>query len=144
MTETAGPGLELVEVSRGAAFGDIDNDGDVDIVVTNNNGPARLLLNEAGSRHHWLLVRLEAAKGNRLAMAAEVGVFRQGENPMWRRAHTDGSYLSASDIRVHFGLGDKPEIEALVVRWPDGTKEKWGTVRADRIVTLRQGTGQPA
>jgi hypothetical protein len=116
----------------------------VDIVVTNNNGPARLLLNEAGSRQHWLLVRLEAAKGNRLAMGAEVGVFRQGENPMWRRAHTDGSYLSASDIRVHFGLGNKPEIEAVVVRWPDGKKEKWGTVRADRIVTLRQGTGQPA
>jgi len=144
MTEAAGPGLELVEVSRGAAFGDIDNDGDVDIVVTNNNGPARLLLNEAGSRRHWLLVRLEAAKGNRFAMGAEVGLYRQGENSMWRRASTDGSYLSASDIRVHFGLGNKPDIEAVIVRWPDGKREKWETVRADRIVTLRQGTGQPA
>ncbi len=77
-------------------------------------------------------------------MGAEVGVYRQGENPMWRRASTDGSYLSASDIRVHFGLGNKPDIEAVIARWPDGKREKWETVRADRIVTLRQGTGQPA
>ncbi len=131
-------------MSRGAAFGDVNNDGAVDIVVIDNNAPARLLLNEAGKGRHWLLVKLEASKRNRFALGAEVGLFRRGENPMWRRAHTDGSYLSASDVRVHFGLGNKPAIEALVVRWPDGKGERWEEVHADQIITVRQGTGKPA
>src|SRR5579875_4020096 len=78
VTATAGPALQLIEVSRGAAFGDIDNDGAVDIVITNEDGPARLFHNEAAGRHHWLLVRLEAPKVNRFGMGARVGVFRSG------------------------------------------------------------------
>lgn len=144
VTRLAGPAMELNEVNRGAAFGDIDNDGDIDIVVANGNGPVRLFLNDAGRQGHWLLARLEAAKGNRFGMGAEVGVFRRGEPTLWRRAHTDGSMLSASDIRVHFGLGKNPQIEAVEVCWPDGAREKWGGIRADRIVTLRRGSGQPA
>jgi hypothetical protein len=143
VTATAGPALQLIEVSRGAAFGDIDNDGAVDIVITNEDGPARLLHNEAAGRHHWLLVRLEAPKVNRFGMGARVGVFRSGMPTLWRHAHTDGSMLSACDIRVHFGLGDNPKIDAVVVHWLDGKKEKWQNIRADRIVTLRQGSGTP-
>lgn len=142
VTDTTGPAFQPVEVGRGAAFGDINNDGAVDIVVTNENGPLRLFLNEAGAGTHWLLVRLEAARGNRFGMGAEVGVFRRGQPTLWRRAHTDGSMLSASDIRVHFGLGDNPRIGAIVVRWPDGAKERWENIRSDRIVTLRQGSGR--
>jgi hypothetical protein len=142
VTDVAGAALERVEVSRGAAFGDINNDGAVDIVVTNENGPARLLLNEAGWQGHWLLVRLEAAEGNRFGMGAEVGVFRRGQATLWRRAHTDGSMLSASDIRVHFGLGSSPRADAVVVRWPGGPSEKWEQVKANQIVTLRKGSGQ--
>ncbi len=142
VTDSAGPGLQLVEVSRGAAFGDINNDGAVDLVVTNANGPLQLFINEAGAQGHWLLVRLESAKGNRFGVGAEVGLLRRGQPTLWRRAHTDGSMLSASDIRVHFGLGNNPKIDAVAVHWPDGSKEQWGNIRADRIVTLRKGTGR--
>jgi enediyne biosynthesis protein E4 len=138
----AGAALALSEVSRGAAFGDIDNDGDLDIVVTNNNGPVRLLRNELGAGPGWLQVRLVGAKSNRMALGARVGVFREGAPPLWRLAHTDASYLSASDVRVHFGLGDSPLLERIEVHWPDGSKETWTDVRPNRIVTLTQGTGQ--
>ncbi len=72
-----------------------------------------------------------------------MAVLRRGQDPLWRRVHTDSSYLSASDTRVHFGLGAKPEIEAILVHWPGGTQERFEGVKADRIVTLRQGTGMP-
>ncbi len=143
ITDLAGPAFRLSEVSRGAAFGDIDNDGAIDIVVTNNNGPVRLLHNEVGTRQHWLKVRLIAAKGNRDAIGAHVAVLRQGERPLWRRVHTDGSYLSASDVRVHFGLGSKTDLEGVLVVWPDGSKERWEKVEVNKFVTLRQGTGKP-
>ncbi len=143
MTGVAGPAFALSEVSRGAAFGDIDNDGAIDIVVANNNGPARLLLNQARSlnHNHWLLVRLGAAHGNRFAMGAKIELGLHGRT-IWRRAHTDGSYLSANDVRVHFGLGDDPRIEKLIVYWPDGRREDWERIQADQIVTIRQGTGR--
>ena len=143
ITGVAGPAFALSEVSRGAAFGDINNDGAIDIVVANNNGPVRLLLNQARSlnHNHWLLVRLEAANGNRFAIGAKVEVRLRGRK-LLRRAHTDGSYLSASDVRVHFGLGEDTKIEKLIVYWPNGRNEEWYGVETDRIVTIRQGTGR--
>jgi len=72
-----------------------------------------------------------------------VAVIRKGQKPMWRRARADGSYLSASDGRVHFGLGREPNLEAVVVEWPGGDKEVWTNVRADSVVTLRQKSGKP-
>ncbi|HXG65634.1 MAG TPA: CRTAC1 family protein, partial [Blastocatellia bacterium] len=143
VTDAAGPALRLSEVSRAAAFGDIDNDGDVDIIVTNNNGPARLLLNEVGSRSHWLQVKLEGVKDNRDGMGARVAVLRKGGGLLWRRVGTDGSYLSASDRRVHFGLGADANVEAVVAQWPNGEKEIWTGVRVDAVITLRQHTGKP-
>lgn len=138
----AGPVFQLAEVSRAAAFGDLDNDGAIDVVVANNHGPARLLLNQVGSRQHWLEVRLQAAKGNRFGIGARVAVLRNGQEPLWRRVHSDGSYLSASDVRVHFGLREMPGVKGVLVLWPDGSKETWDNLEADRIVTLRQGTGR--
>ena len=142
-TARAGAALQLSEVSRGAAFGDIDNDGDVDILVSNINGPVRLLLNEVGSRRHWLQVQLQGVTSNRYGMGARVGVIRDGKKSLWRRAHTDGSYLSANDHRVHFGLGGDGEVKAVVVRWPAGSSEIWEEIEADRLITLREGSGRP-
>jgi enediyne biosynthesis protein E4 len=142
MTGVAGPAFALSEVGRGAAFGDINNDGAVDIVVANNNGPARLLLNQTRSlnRNHWLLVRLEAANGNRFGIGARIEVRQRGRK-LIRRVHTDSSYLSANDVRVHFGLGEDASIENLIVYWPNGEAEAWGRIPVDRIITIRQGTG---
>jgi enediyne biosynthesis protein E4 len=140
----AGPAFARAEIGRGAAFGDVDNDGDVDVVVSNNNGPIRLLLNQASPAAHWVQIRTEQATGNRFAFGAWVGIERQGKPTIWRRVRTDGSYLSASDPRIHSGLGDSPAIAGVVVQWPDGARERWTDVRADRLVNLRRGTGQRA
>ena len=142
-SSVAGPAFQHSEVSRGAAFGDIDNDGGIDIVVANNNGPARLLHSQIGSRQHWLQVKLEGTKTNRFGVGARVEILRQGQEPLWRWAHTDSSYLSASDVRVHFGLGKNPRLDGVLVLWPNGLKEKWTKIQPDRIIALRQGSGKP-
>lgn len=143
VTAKAGPALSLSEVSRGAAFGDVDNDGDIDVLVANNNGPAHLLVNQFASGNHWLMVRLQGVKSNRDAIGARVAVIRQGHAPVWRRAHRDGSYLSASDIRVHFGLGMKSSPLQVVVVWPSGSSESWNDIRPGAVVDLREGLGAP-
>ncbi|MGH9940523.1 MAG: CRTAC1 family protein [Blastocatellia bacterium] len=142
VTNSAGPALQLSEVSRAAALGDIDNDGDVDILVTNNNGPVRLLLNQAAARLHWLQVKLIGVKDNRDGIGAKVTVIRKNAKPLWSRVHTDGSYLAASDPRVHFGLGNDSSVEAIGVIWPNGSREIWTKVKVDSINTLRQGAGK--
>ena len=135
-----GPVFARAEISRGAAFGDIDNDGDVDVVFTNNNGPVRLLINQSSRQQHWLQVRLDQRPGNRFGIGGWVGVERTGRPTLWRRVRTDGSYLSASDVRAHFGLGAAAAVTAIVVQWPDGQRERFTDVGADRVVTLRRGT----
>jgi hypothetical protein len=141
-SQLAGPSFQIAEVSRGAAFGDIDNDGAIDIVVTNNNGPVRLFRNQAGKKAHWLSLKLESPKLNRFAIGARVALIRHGKQTPWRQVRTDSSYLSANDLRVHFGLGDRPEIDAVIVQWPDRSLERFDGIKADRIVTIGQGSGQ--
>ena len=133
-------------VGRGAAFGDVDNDGDVDVVVTANDGPARLLLNQAGSHQPWLGLRLvepTAAGGrDRDALGAWAGVRRAGAPTLWRRVQTAGSYASASDPRLLFGLGENAEVAGVEVRWPDGAVERWDRLEIRRYHTLRRGEGR--
>jgi hypothetical protein len=138
----AGPAFARAEIGRGAAFGDLDNDGDIDIVFTTNGGPARLLLNQAAPTNHWLTVSVKQAPANRLAIGAWVGLERAGQPTLWRRVRTDGSYLSANDVRVHFGLGPtSPGSQAIVVQWPDGQRDRWPDIGSDRIVTITRGAG---
>jgi enediyne biosynthesis protein E4 len=143
VTASAGPDLQPLEVSRAAAFGDVNNDGGVDILLTNNNGPARLLLNTVPDRGHWILVHLEGVRTNRSGYGSVVEVVRKDGKSLKRYARGDGSYLAASDPRVHFGLGKSPDIDRIQVHWLAGTCEAWRQTAVDRIVNLREGTGQP-
>ena len=104
-------------------------------------GRSRLLLNQAAGGKAWLQVRLEQRPGNRFALGALVGVERPGRPTLWRRVKTDGSYLSSSDVRVHFGLNDTPRVPIILVVWPDGQQERWADVAAQTVVTLRRGEG---
>jgi len=141
ITAEAGAALQLSEVSRAAAFGDIDNDGDVDVLVANNNGLARLLLNQNATKQHWLQVRLMGVKDNRDGIGARVAVIRKS-GTLWRRVHTDGSYLAANDPRAHFGLGKEAAIEGVGVIWPNGSREMWTNVKVNSLNSLKQGTGK--
>jgi len=136
----AGEAFQLLEVSRGAAFGDIDNDGDIDVLITNNNGPARLELNQVGNRNHWLGLRLIDKKTERDMLGARVEIIVSKGKSLWRRVRTDGSYLSANDPRIIGGLGATPSVEAVRVRWPDGGVDEWTNPRIDQYITLREGT----
>lgn len=142
-TAQGGAAFQSQGVGRGAAFGDLDNDGRIDIVVSNNNGPLRLLLNQDSSHNHWLEVRLQGVHSNRMGLGAKVAIVRKGQQPVCRRCHTDGSYLSASDSRVHFGLGANSDAQTIMVQWPDNRREMWNNISVDRLVTLREGAGQP-
>jgi hypothetical protein len=141
VTARAGDVFELSEVSRGAAFGDVDNDGDTDVLVTNNNGPARLLINHVGERSHWIGLRLVGGAGPRDMLGARVGIFRDQSPPLWRHVRADGSYASANDPRVLVGLGSRAAVSRVRVVWPSGRVEDWTDIAADRYLTLKEGSG---
>ena len=142
VTRRSGPVFELSEVSRGAAFGDVDNDGDADVLVTNNDGRARLLINEVGHRNRWMGLRLVGGAGRRDMPGARVGVFRDEGPPLWRRARADGSYASANDPRVLVGLGGAVTVRRVRVVWPSGREEDWTDLPVNRWLTLEEGTGK--
>ena len=131
-------------MGRAAAFGDIDNDGDTDVLVTNNTGPVRLWLNQAGGRASWLQVRLDNGSANRLGLGALVHVEHPGARPLVGRVRTDGSYLSAHDPTSHFGLGEWRGPVTVRVDWPGGPSEQWTLPKASQRVTLARGSGATA
>jgi hypothetical protein len=133
VTARAGAAFALSEVGRGVAAGDVDNDGDVDLLIGNNNGRTRLLINEAPARH-WL--------GLLVKVGARVEVVRAKGQSLWRRARADGSYASANDPRVLVGLGDDSGPVSVRVQWPGGRTEMFTGVTVDRYVALTEGTGK--
>lgn len=132
VTTDAGPGLELIEVSRGVAIGDLDLDGRVDVVVTNNGGPVRLLRNVTARTGHWLRLALRQPSGNRFALGALVRLERPGAPPLVRRVRSGGSYLSSSDLRLHIGLGTSEGPVDVTITWPDGIVETRRGLAPDR------------
>jgi hypothetical protein len=138
-TASAGEVFRVAEVGRGLAAGDLDNDGSTDLVLSNNNGPLRVVLNKVGSQRPWVGLRL--LTGKRDAYGAKVEIRRQGAQTLWRRVRADGSYLSANDPRILVGLGDARRIDSLTVHWPDGRSEGFAAPPLHQYSTLVEGAG---
>jgi hypothetical protein len=137
--EEAGPGVTDPHCSRGCAFGDFDNDGDVDILIVNLNEPPSLLRNDLKAKQNWIKVKLEGVKSNRSAIGARVLV-RYGGKVQAQGVLSQSSFYSANDPRLHFGLGASSSVD-IEIRWPNGLLEKFKNVGANQLVTLREGTG---
>jgi len=134
-----GPGIEEVHASRGVAFGDFDNDGDLDILIMNQNEPPSLLRNDVSGDYHWLKVKLVGTKSNRSAIGATV-VASYGGKKQAQAVMAQSSYLSVSDRRLHFGLGAAAAAD-LEIRWPNGARETIPQVAAGQLVTVQEGAG---
>ena len=135
-----GPGIEEAHASRGVAFGDFDNDGDIDILIMNQNEPPSLLRNDLpGDHHHWLKVKLEGTKSNHSAIGATVIASYSGKKQA-QAVLAQSAYLSVSDRRLHFGLG-KAETADLEIRWPNGGHETFTKIAANQLVTIKEGAG---
>jgi enediyne biosynthesis protein E4 len=129
-------------VARGMAIGDLDNDGRVDAVITTNDGPVHVLHNETQTSNHWLLLKLVGHHSNRDAIGAEVTVVTAA-GAQYATVSTASSYLSASDKRVHFGLGAESSVQRIEIRWPSGIRQTIKDVRADQILQIDEAESTP-
>ena len=139
LLEGAGPAMKELHSSRGAAFGDFDNDGDIDVLIMNMNAPPSLLRNDTSGSNHWMKILLEGKESNRSAIGATV-VVTYGDRKQAQAVLAQSSYLSVNDRRLHFGLG--AEVQAQIeIRWPNGRLEKLTTAPADQLLVIREGEG---
>jgi hypothetical protein len=136
----SGDALMVPRVSRGAAFGDIDNDGNIDVVINNLDGKPTILRNDGGSRNNWITIKTVGHGMNRDTIGARVKVV-SGDLTQWDEVHTGGSYLSSSDLRLHYGLGKKTKVDSIEVHWPDGKVETVRDVAANFFLTIEEGKG---
>ncbi len=141
VTARAGAALLRPAVARGAAYGDVDNDGDLDLLIASNRGPARLLRNDGGNRNHSLRVRLVGSPSNRDAIGARVRVTLDNGSSGWSMVKTGSSYCSQSELPLTFGLGQRTGIKSIEIAWPSGKKETLTGARADQAITIQEGKG---
>lgn len=137
LIEQAGPGVAAAHASRGCAFGDFDNDGDIDILIVNMNEPPSLLRNDTSGGNHWLKVKLVGTKSNRGAIGARV-TCHYGERRQAQEVLSQASFYSSNDRRLHFGLG-RETVASLDVRWPSGLTQSFPKLAVDRILTITEG-----
>lgn len=140
VTDETGGGLLIERSSRGAAFGDYDNDGDIDVLVINMNDRPTLLRNDSPPGNSWITLKLQGGSKDRDAVGARVWL-EDGGSPQIAEVRSGGSYLSHNDMRVHFGLGRRTDVTAIKIRWPDGVTERFENLRVNTIHVIRQGTG---
>ena len=124
--------------ARGAAFGDLNNDGRIDVVINCNDGPPVILINRESNGNHWLLVNTVGTHSNRDGIGARIKVVTSAGNEQYGYVSTAGSYASANDKRVHFGLGQSALVRLLEVTWPSGTVQRLENIKADRVLTVRE------
>ncbi len=141
VTTRLGAPATTPKAGRGTAFGDLDDNGTIDVVVNNIHDTPDVFLTTAAAGHHWLVVRLVGTRSNRNAIGARVRV-TTGQVTQIREVQGGGSYLSQNDLRVHVGLGAAAVVDRIEVRWPNGLEETWTGVAADRLLTLREGEGK--
>ena len=135
----AGDGITAAHSSRGCAFGDFDNDGDMDVLIVNMNEPPTLLRNDLDPKPHWIKVKLEGVKSNRSAIGSRVLVHYGGKTQA-QAVVSQSSYYSCNDPRLHFGLGGSSTVD-LDVYWPNGLHEQYKRLAANQLITLREGSG---
>ena len=135
----AGEGITAAHSSRGCAFGDFDNDGDLDVLIVNMNEPPSLLRNDLRGHQNWIKVKLDGVKSNRSAIGARV-VAHYGNKVQAQALVSQSSYYSCNDPRLHFGLGSASEA-ALEIFWPSGLRERYQQIAANQLVTIREGVG---
>ena len=140
ISQLVGPAIQIPQASRGAAFGDLFNDGRVDIVVENVDGKPMILRNEDGSHNHWVSFELGGTKSNRLALNARVKAVA-GDLVQVDEVRSGGSYLSQNDLRIHFGLGSHDRLDRVEILWPSGKTETLTNLSADRFYAVKEGEG---
>lgn len=138
VTRQMGADFQRPIVARGAAYADIDHDGDLDVLITTNHGSAYLFRNDIAAKNHWIAVKLTGTKSNRSALGAIVRVQSQ-QGKQWRMVHSGSSYCSQSDLALTFGIGKDASIAAIEVEWPSGAKQRLANVKPDQTLNITEG-----
>jgi len=137
VSKAVGPEFQRPIVARGAAYADFDRDGDLDVLISTNNGPAYLFRNDGGNRNHWITLKLVGTKSNRSALGA-VAYVESASGKQMQTVHSGSSYCSQSDLALTFGLGKDDAIKAITVAWPSGQRDVVNNVKANQYLTIRE------